>query len=269
MCGRFSMFSHDSELVRLFDIDVMEGEHGASYNEAPSQLVRSVRMKSDGRRELDLMQWGLVPFWAKESFKPLINARAETLTEKPAFRTAAAKRRCLIPANGYYEWQVGPGGKKQPYFLSLADQDGHAASPGAEPTLAMAGIFDWPIPTDRSVNKPVSAKQTSSVEGEQQELPGWASPELSDSKDTPAHPAPTCAVVTRAASDTLGHIHQRMPLFIPKSEWELWLDPELKDLEALQRIIDDMPAAPLAPRAVGPAVGNVRNNNPDLILPMQ
>lgn len=72
-----------------------------------------------------------MPFWAKEGFKPLINARAETVTEKPVFSAAAKKRRCLVPSNGYFEWQKKRDGKKQPYFLSLADSDGNRLHPAA------------------------------------------------------------------------------------------------------------------------------------------
>ncbi len=250
MCGRFTLYADDQELVRLFNIDVVEGEHGESFNEAPSQLIRSVRTKSDEQRELDLMKWGLVPFCAKDSFKPLINARAETVTEKPAFKTATSKRRCLIPTNGYYEWKVRPDGKKQPYFLSLATDDGVSAAPGSEPIVAMAGIFDWPSREERE------------KESE------WQQGELGAEETAPVIVAPTSAIITRAATDTLGHIHDRMPLFIPRSAWNDWLNPGFTDLDEIRALIDEIGTPPIVPRKVGPAVGNVRNNKPDLILPV-
>ena len=255
MCGRYTMFADDAELVNLFDIDVVEGEHKPSYNQAPSQVVRTVRTKSDERRELGLMSWGLVPFWAKESFKPLINARAETVTEKPSFRTAVSKRRCLIPANGYYEWQETADGRKQPWFLSLATPDGEAAPPGAEPTMAMAGIFDWP-------NRQRDAQLR--ADGRGPDVP--ASVDAMGVEGAPEDPA-TCAIITREAVDTLGEIHPRMPLFIPRSLWAPWLDMELRDPKGLKELIASIPVAPLAPRMVGPAVGNVRNNSPELLAP--
>lgn len=224
------MYADDPELVALFDIDVVGGEHEPSYNQAPSELIRAVRQKSDDSRELTDQKWGLVPFWAKEGFKPLINARAETVTEKATFRTAARERRCLVPTNGYYEWQKLPDGKKQPYFLSLADSEGQPAPPGSEPILAMAGVFEWP------------------KEGE----------------DGPA----TAALLTREAADTLGHIHARMPLFIPRSLWQPWLDRELTDPQEVQQLIAQVPVAPLAPREVSSAVGSVRNDFPALIDPV-
>lgn len=229
MCGRFTMYADDPELVALFDIDVVEGEHQPSYNQAPSEMIRAIRDRSDQARELTNQKWGFVPFWAKESFKPLINARAETVTERPTFRTAARKRRCLVPTNGYYEWQRRPDGKKQPYFLSLADAQGESAPAGSEPVLAMAGIFEWPR------------------EGE----------------GSPA----TSALITRSAPDALGQIHDRMPLFVPRSLWEPWLDRELTDPEKVEELIASIPVAPLAPRRVSPAVGSVRNDFPGLIEP--
>ncbi len=240
MCGRFTMFSDDEELARLFDVDVVEGEHHESYNEAPSQLIRAVRTKRDERRELDLMRWGLIPFWAKESFHPLINARAETVTEKPSFRTPVSKRRCLLPTNGYYEWQKNEDGEKRPFFLSLANSQGQPAPLGAEPTMAMAGIFDWPRRED----------------GDQER-----------SEEDFSAP-PTTAIITRPAADTLGHIHDRMPLFVPKSLWEAWLDPNFQNRDELREMIRSIPTPPLVPREVGKAVGNVRNNGPELIVPV-
>lgn len=240
------MFAADPELASFFDVDVIEGEHKPSYNEAPSQMIRSVQTDraETSERVLDLKQWGLVPFWAKENFKPLINARAETVTEKPSFRSAVKKRRCLIPTNGYYEWQKEPDGRKQPFFLSLADAQGNPAPPGREPVLAMAGIYEGP-----SRDAKEKFRET-------------------HGEDAKVDLANTAALLTRSATDTLGEIHPRMPLFVPRNLWEVWLDPEFEDSEELQRLIDAIQTPPLAPRAVGSAVGNVRNNFPGLLTPL-
>lgn len=108
----------------------------ASYNVAPTDPIIAVTAEEGGRRA-GLYRWGLVPFWAKEIGRfSTINARAETLADKPAFRTPFKRRRCLVPANGYYEWQQRPGGK-QPYYI-------HAADDGL---LAFAGLWDaWHAP---------------------------------------------------------------------------------------------------------------------------
>ena len=239
MCGRFTMYADDAELATLFDIDLVEGEHAPSYNQAPSELIRAVRSDAEAEPLLTNQKWGFVPFWAKEGFKPLINARAETVTEKPVFSAAAKKRRCLVPSNGYFEWQKKRDGKKQPYFLSLADSDGNPAPPGSEPVMAMAGIYEWPAAGDQS------------GEAGKLELPAPA----------------TVALLTRSSSDTLGHIHDRMPVFVPRSLWGMWLDQELTDKDKVAELIAAIPPAPLAPRMVAPAVGNVRNNFPGLIDP--
>lgn len=227
MCGRFTMFSDDAELVSLFDIDEVEGEHQRTYNQAPAQLVRSVTSSytdDDEERILGLQQWGLVPSWAKEGFKPLINARSETVTTKPAFRSAAIRRRCLVPTNGYFEWRKLPGGKKQPYFLSLGDSRGRPAPAGSEPVIAMAGIY-----------------------------------ELSDEG------VPTVALLTRAASPSIAFIHDRMPLFLTRDLWTPWLDPTQQKRDVVEDMINIALAPPLVAREVGAAVGNVRNDFPGLI----
>ncbi|MCX7853872.1 MAG: SOS response-associated peptidase [Caldilineales bacterium] len=124
MCGRFTLTASGDELASLFDLEQAPNLE-PRYNIAPTQPVAVVRLDREGRRrEFTLMRWGLIPSWAKDIHigNRLINARAETLTEKPAFRTAFRRRRCLIPANGFYEWQKPTAGRKQPYFIGLPDR---------------------------------------------------------------------------------------------------------------------------------------------------
>lgn len=264
MCGRFSLFADDDELVALFDIDLLLGEHSPSWNEAPSRQIRAVLERevpddpapagpradeggggtpSSGavvggnptvpahathvERQLRLLEWGLVPSWAKTPLRPMINARAETLTSKPSFRNAAARRRCLVPANGYFEWQAPEGTRgKQPWFLSRGDGD---------PVMAFAGIFE-----------------------------AWRDP--AGGEDAPW--LLTCAIVTRSAPDALGEIHDRMPVVVPPDLWEAWLDPETTERDRVDDLLASIPAPALVPRRVGRAVGNVRNDGPDLIAPV-
>ena len=117
MCGRFVAASPRDLLVDWFQIDDVDGELKPSYNVAPTDEVYTVA-DDNGRRLLKVMPWGLVP---GDGATPLINARAETLTERPAFRDAFLHRRCLVPADGFYEWETLPGGAKQPYLFSPAD----------------------------------------------------------------------------------------------------------------------------------------------------
>ncbi|WP_315771463.1 SOS response-associated peptidase [Rhodococcoides kroppenstedtii] len=137
MCGRYASTRSDDDLSSLFDAVVRLGDPPEpSYNVAPTDPVRIV-LDRDDDRQLRTVRWGLVPSWAKDKkiASRLINARSETVTEKPAFRKAAAKRRCLIPADGYYEWEKREGAKV-PHFLHT---DG---------VLAMAGLYElWPDPS--------------------------------------------------------------------------------------------------------------------------
>lgn len=124
MCGRYTQQMSWRELVELYRLtdNVPALNVPARYNVAPTQSVPILRLE-DGHRRLAMVRWGLVPFWAKDikiGYK-MINARAETVHEKPAFRTAFKKRRCLIPADGFYEWQMQPDGSKQPYRITMAD----------------------------------------------------------------------------------------------------------------------------------------------------
>jgi putative SOS response-associated peptidase YedK len=135
MCGRFLRLSSRDELARLLGCETADGtsELFPRYNVAPTQLVAVVR-EDDGRRALRMLRWGLIPSWAKgpRIGITLINARAETAAEKPAFRAAFKKRRCLIPAAGFYEWRATGGRQKQPYHIRLK---------GGR-TLAFAGLWE-------------------------------------------------------------------------------------------------------------------------------
>jgi putative SOS response-associated peptidase YedK len=132
MCGRFAFYSPHESVVRLFGVadapDVVP-----HYNIAPTQYIAAVRAGGEGARRLSMLYWGLVPYWApgKSIGARMINARSETLKEKPSFREAYQRRRCLILADGYYEWQRS-GAVKQPYFISLR---------AGEP-FGMAGIWE-------------------------------------------------------------------------------------------------------------------------------
>ncbi len=130
MCGRFSQTRTWPELVELYrladGLDAVPGPLPVTprYNIAPTQEIAAARRRtSDGRRELALLRWGLIPSWAKDRDMGarMINARAETVHEKPSFRRAFRQRRCLIAADGFYEWQKRARGPKQPYYITVAD----------------------------------------------------------------------------------------------------------------------------------------------------
>ncbi len=219
MCGRYASSRPADDLAAHFDVDSPADEAlPPSYNVAPTDPVYVV-LERQGERQLRVVRWGLVPSWAKDPKvgARFINARRETVADKPAFRAAFARRRCLVPADGYYEWPRQDGGK-QPYFLSSSRDE----------PLAMAGLYEvWKSPDDAYL---------------------W-----------------TCTVITTEAADDLGHIHDRTPLLVPPSAWQRWLDPETADPGADLLV----PATPGVLQAwpVSAAVGNVRNNGPELATP--
>ncbi|MGB5247291.1 MAG: SOS response-associated peptidase [Woeseia sp.] len=121
MCGRFAFYSPSEATAALFGVDNPPPVE-PRYNIAPTQYIAAVRNNEKGSRELTMLRWGLVPFWAKDPSigNRMINARAETVAEKPSFRSAYKKRRCLILADGFYEWHT-EAGTKTPWFISPAD----------------------------------------------------------------------------------------------------------------------------------------------------
>ena len=139
MCGRFALFA-SPELVAEYFALAEPPALARHYNLTPGQDIAAVRVDRDGVRRLGALRWGLVPFWAKDATlgRRLINARLDSLADKPAFREALARRRCLIPASGFYEWGVDAAGKKQPFFARARD----------EPLLAIAGLWErWRTPS--------------------------------------------------------------------------------------------------------------------------
>jgi putative SOS response-associated peptidase YedK len=222
MCGRYASSRDARDLASAFEVEEPPDEViPPSWNVAPTDPVYAVLQRSETRL-LKVLRWGLVPSWAKDAkgAARLINARQETVASKPAFRKAYARRRCLLPADGYYEWQAD-GTRKQPWFLAARD--------GAP--LAMAGLYEVWAPAEGAERL-------------------W-----------------TCTVITTAAADELGHIHDRTPLLVPRDDWGRWLDPSVEDpgehllVPAVGGALDAWP--------VGAAVGNVRNDGPELVEPVE
>ena len=144
MCGRFASTQTDADLVRAFRAEEVVGEQLApSYNIAPTQPVRAVLERTPREepeapppiRQIRTARWGLIPSWVKDRKigSRVINARAETITEKPSFKAAASRRRCLVPANGYFEWEKRDG-VKVPHFLH------------GDGVLGMAGLYELAAP---------------------------------------------------------------------------------------------------------------------------
>jgi putative SOS response-associated peptidase YedK len=140
MCGRFALMTPTEMLVKLFDVPETAVESlppsVPRYNIAPTQPVAAIRLNENGERDFTFFHWGLIPSWSKDIQigSRMINARSETVTEKPSFRNAFKRRRCLIPADGFYEWQKQADGK-QPMFIRPSE--------GAERPFALAGLWEF------------------------------------------------------------------------------------------------------------------------------
>ncbi|MDP8954620.1 MAG: SOS response-associated peptidase [Actinomycetota bacterium] len=229
MCGRYTATTAIAELARFFAADrVVADELGPRYNVAPTDDVYAVAV-GGGQTRLGMARWGLVPGWADSPAmgSRLINARAETLLDKAAFRPAFTRRRCLVPADGFYEWQVvAAGGPKQPWYIPSRD-----GSP-----LAFAGLWESWRPAGEAAADGGRAERIVS-----------------------------CTIVTTAANDTLAPIHSRMPAILAPEVWASWLDPANDDVEVLQRLLVPAPERSLAPRMVSPLVNAVANDGPALI----
>jgi len=254
VCGRFVTASSPALIADRFAVDEVDTtvapDPEPDYNVSPRRNVLVVReqAREEGKpqRVLSRLRWGLVPSWAKELKvgDRMINARAETVASKPAYRRAFANKRCLIPADGFYEWKAGAGSgagsgaggasgkarpKKQPYFIHRKD---------GEP-LAFAGLWEvWKVPDD-------SPDDVKGVGGDD----GWVR---------------SCVIVTTTPNDLMAPIHNRMPVILPESAWEQWLDPDEHDVDALAKLL--VPAANelLEAYPVSTSVNNTRNNGPEL-----
>ncbi len=247
MCGRIALYSEPDFLARVFEAQLgldLDPDGRPSWNIGPMRSVVAVADVPDTgagpgeadaaphvHRELGRYKWGLVPSWAKDPSmgNRTFNARAETVASKPSFRAAFTARRLAVVADGFYEWKAGEGRTKQPYYFTRAD---------GRP-LALAGLWEqW-----------------------------WGGPGSPDGPDDGGErPAMrTCTVITTGAGPDMGDIHHRMPVVLEPEVLEEWLDPANRDKPELESLLVPSPRGTLVHRAVGRAVGNVRNDGPELI----
>ncbi|HEX2901971.1 MAG TPA: SOS response-associated peptidase [Jatrophihabitans sp.] len=240
MCGRYVSSKTTGDLLAEFDaVDETGGGAGEpDYNVAPTTDIRIVvdRAPREEReaqpvRQLRVAHWGLVPSWAKDAGvgNRMFNARAESMTSKSAFTRAFAVRRCLVPADGWYEWQKveGPDGRpaKQAYFMNAPD--GHS--------LGLAGLYEFWRPKD----------------------------------DEQAPWLVSATILTVAAQGPLADIHPRMPLVLPRSDWPRWLDPMQPGPQELLQPRDEVVQEHLELRPVSSRVNRVSNNDPSLLEPAE
>ncbi len=227
MCGRFVSASSPGEIADYFGAtSVAETLTEPNYNVAPTVDV-PVIISSEGERHLDLMRWGLIPFWAKSISigAKMINARIETAAEKSAFRNAIKKHRCIIPADAFYEWTAvaDPASKKprkQPWCIQRND--------GAP--FAFAGMFE-----------------------------SWRDPEGDGTRIR------SCTILTGAANEAMQPIHDRMPIMVAPSQWDSWLNPADHDAAALIEALTPPPNDLFVIHAVSTAVNNSRSTGAELM----
>lgn len=265
MCGRYAATADPDELIEAFEVEADgTGERTRSmlvnpqdppagtpdHNMAPSKqapvvLTRAPRgadgeagtdPSTDPVRQLRLLSWGLVPGWAKDPAvgMRMTNARSETLLDKPAFTKAARSRRCLVPAAGWYEWQVSPTAtdsrgrpRKQPFFLHRGDGD----------LLAFAGLYEF-----------------------------WKDPAAA--ADDPARWLVSFTIITTAAEPGLDRVHDRQPVVLEPSAWADWLDPGQTDPGAVRDLLQSPGAGRFEAYPISTAVNTTRNNGPELLQPL-
>jgi putative SOS response-associated peptidase YedK len=211
MCGRFTLHSRDR--IKLKGLASLDLPFEARYNIAPSQNVLTVGDFGAGL-EARLLRWGLIPSWSTDG-KGFINARAETLEEKPSFSESFRLRRCLIPADGFFEWRR-TGREKRPFYFQLND----------EISFAFAGIWDtW---TNR------------------------------------ADVVTSCAIITTAANELVGELHDRMPAMLLAGFQGAWLDPKT-DRSVLTELLQPFPAVRMKTHPVSNRVNSPENDTLDLL----
>jgi putative SOS response-associated peptidase YedK len=258
MCGRYAASAHPDDLVEEFEVEsyqlpapaeavrIDEAADGSvlppRFNLAPTDLAPVVltrRPRGEPEappvRQLRLLRWGLVPSWSKNASggARMINARAETLLETAAYKRTALVRRCLVPADGWYEWQVSPTAldakgkpRKQPFFVHRQD----------EVPLAFAGLYEF-----------------------------WRDRSVAD--DDPAAWLVSYTIVTTAAEPGLERIHDRQPVALDRDLWSTWLDPEVTDGAAVLAMLESPGPGRFAAHPVSTLVNSVRNDGPELLAP--
>ena len=226
MCGRYHQTAPPERLAREYDLDIREN-FPPRYNIAPTQPVSVVCMNERGKRAHTLMRWGFIPSWAKKDYldklasRPLINARGETVAEKPTFRSAFKRRRCLIPADGFYEWKAEKGGK-QPYCIRRTDDD----------LFSFAGVWET-------------------------------------AHDPDGGEIDTCAIITTTAGPDLSWLHNREPVVIAREDYARWLETDEQHADEMTALLAAPPEGFWRTFAVSKAVGNARNEGPELVEPLK
>lgn len=220
MCGRFTSLLSPELLEEIFGVH-LPLDFQPRYNIAPTQQIWIIRQTATGGHYISQVRWGLVPHWAKDLSigNHMINARCETVHEKPAFRIAIRARRCIIPASGFFEWDHS-GKARVPHYITLKD-----GSP-----LAFAGIWDF-----------------------------WKSPEGENIE--------SCSILTTTSNSLVAVLHDRMPVILHRTEFDLWLDRSTNDPDKLKRLYQPYPSELLQEWEVSLLVNKPAHDTPETIVP--
>jgi putative SOS response-associated peptidase YedK len=244
MCGRYRLTTKGKTLEELFGAELDADSPGSwpvkpRFNVAPTDLMPVVRVADDGLRHISGMRWGLVPFWSKDlsAGARMINARSETVLEKAAFKDCLRRRRCLVLADGFYEWKTlaappaGPRGKKKPNKqpMLFAFDDDHP--------FAMAGLWArWKGP-----------------------------PGTNAGGDPTSILVETFTILTAPANELVGPVHDRMPLILDAADQAEWLDPRVEHVD-VARLAEPRVLERFVMRAVSSKVGNVKNDDESILI---
>jgi putative SOS response-associated peptidase YedK len=225
MCNRYRLTRSKACLAEHFLASDESGEieDRPRYNIAPTQPVITVR-KEQGKksRHLTTMRWGLIPYWAKDINigTRTLNARSETVTKTPAFRESILRKRCLIPADGFYEWRK-MGSVKQPYCFEVGEGE----------VFALAGLWDeWRSPDGKMIE--------------------------------------SCTILTTSANSLAEDLHDRMPVIVPPDKYELWLNPDVTDFEAIRDVLNPYNPKLMSRYPVSTKLNNSRNDDAESAAPV-
>ena len=223
MCGRYRLSRLKQIIEEHFDAISGEEDWTPRYNIAPTQPAPVVRQHpKEPRRVLSLMRWGLIPMWAKDisGAAGKINARSETVATLPAFRDALKSRRCLVPADGFYEWWRTDG-QKQPFCFEVTNGE----------LFAFAGLWErWKNPNGEWVK--------------------------------------SFSVLTTTSNAVTSLVHDRMPVILDRTDYDLWLDPAMTTVEAVTDMLKPYRADLMRSYPVSPRVNHVANDDAECSIPV-
>jgi putative SOS response-associated peptidase YedK len=224
MCGRYRLSRRKQIIEEHFESTPWDDDWSPRYNIAPTQPVPVIRQHPrEPIRQLSLMRWGLIPSWSKDPSiaANTINAKSETAATKPAFRDPLRLRRCLIPADGFYEWRK-TGTAKQPYCFEVNDGE----------LFAFAGLWD-----------------------------GW--------KDLSGQWVKTCSILTTIPNAVTASVHDRMPVILDPGNYDLWLDPGMRDAAAVSELLKPFDAWLMRCYPVSTRINHVANDDEDCSRPVE